>query len=378
MTTQISHINFDNCNFKSKSVIRKPLLDSFKLSIEDFVENCDVVQEGCVWKWEFVHKEGCVKRTVPLFVLKEVVDDSRRKSEEDPFCIYCSYLGCNNNLVSKSKKITVRDEACKAFRHIKLIYDLRKTYEGAMETRLLFSVAFGSTWFGRWGYTFLRGSYGVSRDTYTSAIEFLGSLPLTEMRCGARGRKKTDLNKDLWTVYDEVLMRRKNHVQTILNCNVFCKEIPLRQMLVERLTVTFVVRDADDNELPGMVGCECTTLHINDVADLKGQVTRLIQDPYHALSNFTITEMEGEGTDELKENMWVKGDGADMDYNYVAEGGRGWLVTCTCGAKDDDGENMIECDTYREWKHIECLINDGFKLEDNAGFICSVCSAPRH
>ncbi|KAL6276725.1 hypothetical protein ACE6H2_020326 [Prunus campanulata] len=304
------------------------------------------------------------------------------------------------------RKITVRDEECKAFRHITLIYNLRKTCEGAMETRLLFSVAFGSTWFGRWGYTFLRGSYGVSRDTYTSTIESLGSLPLTEveeivekykkmsltplecmrdllsfmlhMRCGARGRKKTDLNKDLWMVYDEVLMRRKNHVQTILNCKVLCKEIPLRQMLAKRLTVTFVVRDADDNELPGMVGYECTTLHINDVTDLKGQVTRLIQDTYHALSNFTITEMEGEGTDELKENMWVKGDGADMDCNYVAEGGGAWLVTCTCGAKDDDGENMIECDTYREWKHIECLINDGFKLEDNTGFICSICSAPRH
>ncbi|PQP99642.1 hypothetical protein Pyn_18170 [Prunus yedoensis var. nudiflora] len=27
MTIQISHINFDNCNFKSKSVIQKPLLD---------------------------------------------------------------------------------------------------------------------------------------------------------------------------------------------------------------------------------------------------------------------------------------------------------------------------------------------------------------
>ncbi|KAI5355292.1 hypothetical protein L3X38_008187 [Prunus dulcis] len=269
----------------------------------------------------------------------------------------------------------------------------------------LFSVAFGSTWFGRWGYTFLRGSYGVSRDTYTTAIESLGSHPLTEveeivekykksltplecmkdllsfmlqMRCGTRGRKKMDLNKDLWTVYDKVLMRRKNHVQTILNCKVFCKEIPLRQMSAECLTVTFVVRDADDNELPGMVGCECTTLPVNDVADLKGRVTRLIQDTYHALSNFTITEMEGEGTDELKENMWVKGDGADMDCNYVAEGGRGWLVTCICGAEDDDGEDMVECDTCKKWKHIECLINDGFKLEDNAGFICLECTTPRH
>ncbi|CAL2235148.1 unnamed protein product [Prunus armeniaca] len=139
--------------------------------------------------------------------------------------------------IYEARKITACDEAYKAFRHITLIDGLCESCEGAMETRLLFSVAFGSTWFGRWGYTFPRGSYGVSRDTYTTAIESLESLPLTEveeivekykkicltplecmrdllsfmlqMRCGARGRKRTDLNKDLWTVYDEVLMRRK-------------------------------------------------------------------------------------------------------------------------------------------------------------------------
>ncbi|ONI34753.1 hypothetical protein PRUPE_1G496700 [Prunus persica] len=147
------------------------------------------------------------------------------------------------------RKITACDEACKAFRHITLIDGLCEPCEGAMETRWLFSVAFGSMWFGRLGYTFLRGSYGVSRGSYTTAIGYLRSRSLIEveeivgkykkmcltplecmrdllsfvrqMRCGMRGRKRTDLNKDLWTVYDEVLMRRKNHIQTILNCKVF-------------------------------------------------------------------------------------------------------------------------------------------------------------
>ncbi|PQM37507.1 PHD finger protein MALE MEIOCYTE DEATH 1-like isoform X1 [Prunus yedoensis var. nudiflora] len=69
-------------------------------NIKDFVDDCDVVQEGHVWKWELVHKEECVKRTIQLFILKEVVYDSRHESEEDPFC---SYSGCNNNLVLKCK-----------------------------------------------------------------------------------------------------------------------------------------------------------------------------------------------------------------------------------------------------------------------------------
>ncbi|ONI34740.1 hypothetical protein PRUPE_1G496100 [Prunus persica] len=102
MTTQISHINFDNSNLKSESVIQKPLLDSF-MEILRLSWLTDVVQEGHVWKWELVHKEGCVKRTVPLFILKDVVDDSRHEYEEHLFCIYCSYPRCNNNLVSKCK-----------------------------------------------------------------------------------------------------------------------------------------------------------------------------------------------------------------------------------------------------------------------------------
>ncbi|CAL8103606.1 unnamed protein product [Prunus armeniaca] len=103
MTTQISHINFDNSNFKSKSVIQKPLLGSFMENVKAFMADSDVVQEGHVWKWKLVQKEGCVKRIVPLFILKEVVDDSRHESEEHLFCIYCSYSRCNNNLVSKCK-----------------------------------------------------------------------------------------------------------------------------------------------------------------------------------------------------------------------------------------------------------------------------------
>lgn len=71
MTTQISHINFDNSNFKSKSVIQKPLLGSFMENVKAFMADSDVVQEGHVWKWKLVQKEGCVKRTVPLFILKE-------------------------------------------------------------------------------------------------------------------------------------------------------------------------------------------------------------------------------------------------------------------------------------------------------------------
>lgn len=50
-----------------------------------------------------------------------------------------------------------------------------------MDLRLLYGVAYGHTWFGRWGYRFLRGSFGVKEHHYHRAIEFLGSLELVKV-----------------------------------------------------------------------------------------------------------------------------------------------------------------------------------------------------
>ncbi|KAF9623464.1 hypothetical protein IFM89_003048 [Coptis chinensis] len=47
-----------------------------------------------------------------------------------------------------------------------------------MDLRLFHGVAFGEPWFGRWGYRFVRGSYGVTQLMYQKAIEGLQSMPL--------------------------------------------------------------------------------------------------------------------------------------------------------------------------------------------------------
>ncbi|CAN4080994.1 unnamed protein product [Withania somnifera] len=47
-----------------------------------------------------------------------------------------------------------------------------------MELRLLNSVAYGEPWFGRWGYKFGRGSFGVTQETYQSAINAIQNMPL--------------------------------------------------------------------------------------------------------------------------------------------------------------------------------------------------------
>lgn len=48
----------------------------------------------------------------------------------------------------------------------------------AMELRLIHAVAYGEPWFGRWGYRFGRGGYGVGLQMYQQSIDGLRGLPL--------------------------------------------------------------------------------------------------------------------------------------------------------------------------------------------------------
>ncbi|XLR65457.1 hypothetical protein S83_016129 [Arachis hypogaea] len=47
-----------------------------------------------------------------------------------------------------------------------------------MELRLINGIAYSEPWFGRWGYKFGRGSFGVTQSMYQKAIEAIRSMPL--------------------------------------------------------------------------------------------------------------------------------------------------------------------------------------------------------
>ncbi|KAK3442503.1 hypothetical protein EUGRSUZ_B02649 [Eucalyptus grandis] len=53
------------------------------------------------------------------------------------------------------------------------------SYKRGMELRLLHGLAYGEPWFGRWGYRFCRGSFGVTLPMYKKAIEAIQGMPLT-------------------------------------------------------------------------------------------------------------------------------------------------------------------------------------------------------
>lgn len=50
-----------------------------------------------------------------------------------------------------------------------------------MDLRLLYGVAYGHCWFGKWGYRFCRGSFGVKEHDYERAMDILSSLELDQV-----------------------------------------------------------------------------------------------------------------------------------------------------------------------------------------------------
>ncbi|KAK3020775.1 hypothetical protein RJ639_045847 [Escallonia herrerae] len=52
------------------------------------------------------------------------------------------------------------------------------SHKRSMDLRLLYGVAYSEPWFGRWGYKFGRGSFGVTQQMYRKAIQAIQNIPL--------------------------------------------------------------------------------------------------------------------------------------------------------------------------------------------------------
>ncbi|GLT78232.1 hypothetical protein SLA2020_497720 [Shorea laevis] len=69
------------------------------------------------------------------------------------------------------------DRLCTGLRARKVsLCDVSK--KRGMGLRLLHGLAYGKSWFGRWGYEFGRGCYGVTQPVYQKAVEAMQGMPL--------------------------------------------------------------------------------------------------------------------------------------------------------------------------------------------------------
>lgn len=125
--------------------------------------------------------------------------------------------------------------------------------------------------------------------------------------------------------------------------------------------------------------------HAN-VADLKLQATKAFQETYLIFQKFQAEQIVGLGNVSdltnlrllLGESVSVKirgrcfGDEYRLGRFRMERGLETWTVDCACGAKDDDGERMMACDTCGVWQHTRC---SGISDRDAAPikFICTKC-----
>ncbi|KAK4804269.1 hypothetical protein SAY86_004086 [Trapa natans] len=204
---------------------------AFRDNIQLFLQECTMPEDysldgmtvGCTL---LMHEKRSI--VVPFYTIQENVEESSRS-----FCQHCRLIGWSNHFVSRKRYHMIipidgswskplESDALDLSNHLlhglvhgngfghlicingieggsrylrgREIMDLwdricsvlcvRKLSVGdvskkqSMDLRLLYGVAYGHSWFGRWGYRFLRGSFGVKEKNHQKAVELLSSLRL--------------------------------------------------------------------------------------------------------------------------------------------------------------------------------------------------------
>ncbi|XP_074375999.1 PHD finger protein At2g01810-like [Apium graveolens] len=100
----------------------------------------------------------------------------------------------------------------------------------ALDLRLLHGVAYGTTWFGKWGYKFGHGSFGVTEEKYDRALQFFSTLRLnkiiSDFKNTVRGRKIEQLVKCYREVSEAPLVTISDLLQFVLS---FVSKTPIER-----------------------------------------------------------------------------------------------------------------------------------------------------
>ncbi|KAJ4954131.1 hypothetical protein NE237_030963 [Protea cynaroides] len=126
------------------------------------------------------------------------------------------------------------------------------------------------------------------------------------------------------------------------------------------------------------------------VADLKVEATKAFQEVYVLFRRFQAEELLDYGSVDdstrvkflvgLRGSLRVRGRclGKHGLRRFRMERGiESWTVDCTCGAKDDDGERMLACDSCGVWQHTRCAGIDDFAAVP-ARFVCGRCEVTHY
>uniref|UniRef100_A0A7N0U4Q6 Zinc finger PHD-type domain-containing protein n=1 Tax=Kalanchoe fedtschenkoi TaxID=63787 RepID=A0A7N0U4Q6_KALFE len=183
-------------------------------------------------------------------------------------------------------------------------------------------------------------------------------------------------------------------VTKLLDCKQFVKDYKPEQVALRDPTSISVwcqvelLGEPQDNPTPPQ---ELIILPSNaTVADLKREATEAFRQVYAMFKRFSIIEMPdiGRVDDSMTIKFLIGSCGVirvrgkcDKKYGLscfrTEKGTEGWLVDCVCGAKDDDGEPMVACDTCGIWQHTRCAgLSSANDIPEQ--FTCQICVNNNH
>lgn len=82
-----------------------------------------------------------------------------------------------------------------------------------------------------------------------------------------------------------------------------------------------------------------------------------------------LSKKNGQQTTDLQSNKSLDEDGEEDEEEEEIEG----VVECICGATEDDGELMAECEDCLKWQHIVCMTGRATTRKMPTNYYCSEC-----
>ncbi|KAG0501961.1 hypothetical protein HPP92_002033 [Vanilla planifolia] len=201
--------------------------------------------------------------------------------------------------------------------------------------------------------------------------------------------ESTQTELDVRMICDAIVAARPDAARAVLDCKHWVKTFGLVDDKDDRLRFFCVWAPSEEEkkELTRPMGPpEVLVVEaLASVGDLRKEAERAMRETYCMMESFKVKRMEGVEGEEWDPVMLggaesgsvvvVSGESADLDCDLRYEGGMDtWAVGCACGAQDDDGERMVECDGCEVWHHTRCIgISDGLPVPPL--FLCSRCSS---
>ncbi|EEF34840.1 PHD finger protein At2g01810 [Ricinus communis] len=276
---------------------------SFRDNIKEFLKRCSDSEDyklggtNPVWCTLLVNESSGV--VFPLYIVEEFINNSS-SSQHQPLCDFCRFVGWSHHFVSKRnyhlivpdddkwnkplKKDSLKQENhllhgvihCNGFGHLLCIeiesnsnylngedlmslwdhlcaclktrdisvHDLSK--KGSMDLRLLNGVAYGRSWFGKWGYKLCRGSFGVRKHEYNRAIEILSSLELSKITTDFSKRKQGKLIGQIVQTYSDISETQLVTISDLLYFMLAFESKPLIQRKTALALASFSSKSSRD------------------------------------------------------------------------------------------------------------------------------------